>query len=369
MILEVGSAAHPLVAGAVYDTYAGAADQVPREAEAIWNYLDHAATSPISLRLHAEDGPGRGWVGHLATLAPTGECCGESILTLYTSGTTGRPKPAAHRVTEILAKKRGGAAGERWLLAYAPHRWAGLSLLAHALRFRAVVVVPETLEPRDLVRAGVESGASHISMTPSYLRRVQLSVSAEELMRLALEQVTFGGEAATQSVLDTAKRLWPRARVTHVYAATEFGDICSASDGIAGFPVAKFERQGFALAADGELLIGDRPTGDLWERRGDRYAFLGRRQEVINVGGAKVFPASVEAAALEVDGVEEARAFGVSSALLGQVVALDYRGTCSEAEVKRLLRAKLPKLAWPAQVQRVEAIALTGANKVKRLES
>ena len=37
-------------------------------------------------------------------------------------------------------------------------------------------------------------------------------------------------------------------------------------------------------------------TGDLVERRGDRYLFVGRRGGIINVGGMKVNPEEVEAA-------------------------------------------------------------------------
>ena len=36
-------------------------------------------------------------------------------------------------------------------------------------------------------------------------------------------------------------------------------------------------------------------TGDIVERRGERYYFLGRRTGVINVGGKKVYPEEVEA--------------------------------------------------------------------------
>src|SRR6202043_2960206 len=36
-------------------------------------------------------------------------------------------------------------------------------------------------------------------------------------------------------------------------------------------------------------------TGDMLERRGDRYYFVGRRDGVINVGGLKVHPEEVEA--------------------------------------------------------------------------
>jgi len=31
-------------------------------------------------------------------------------------------------------------------------------------------------------------------------------------------------------------------------------------------------------------------TGDIVERRGDRYYFLGRRSGVVNIGGLKVYP-------------------------------------------------------------------------------
>jgi acyl-CoA synthetase (AMP-forming)/AMP-acid ligase II len=367
MILETRTTRDTFRPGAVYEAYAGEADKTVAEATAIWDFLSAAAGAPMTLRLHAEAAPGRRWIGDPGHLDPLLERCHESVLTLFTSGTTGRPKPATHRLTELLAKKRGGSPNDRWLLAYAPYRWAGMSVLLHALRFGSVVVVPRSLEPADVVRAGIDDEVTHVSMTPSYLRRLQLSVAPEDLARLPLRQLTFGGEAATQSVLDAARALWPQARISHVYASTEFGDICSASDGLAGFPAGKLERPEFGRTDDGELIIRSQLTGDLWERRGDRYVFLGRRQEVINVGGAKVFPAVVEAAALELDGVEEARAFAISNALLGQVVGLDYRGSRAETEVKRLMREKLPKVAWPAQVQRVESIALTSAAKVKRI--
>ena len=36
-------------------------------------------------------------------------------------------------------------------------------------------------------------------------------------------------------------------------------------------------------------------TGDIVERRGDRYYFVGRRDGIVNVGGLKVHPEEVEA--------------------------------------------------------------------------
>jgi acyl-CoA synthetase (AMP-forming)/AMP-acid ligase II len=241
--------------------------------------------------------------------------------------------------------------------------------MLHVLRSKATLVVPESLDPSAIAAAGAREAVTHVSVTPSHLRRMLLSVEEDALRRLPLQQITFGGEAASQSVLDKARELWPDARVTHVYAASEFGDICAASDGRAGFPRAKLERARFALAEDGELFIDGRATGDLWEPRGDRYLFSGRREEIINVGGVKVSPIEVESAALAVEGVCEARAYARSNPLLGQVVALEYSGAIDKLALRRALAQQLPKPAWPAALERVQAIALTSAGKTQRLHA
>ena len=45
-------------------------------------------------------------------------------------------------------------------------------------------------------------------------------------------------------------------------------------------------------------------TGDAVEQSGEFVRILGRRSEVINVGGQKVFPAEVETALLEAGNVD-----------------------------------------------------------------
>ena len=62
-------------------------------------------------------------------------------------------------------------------------------------------------------------------------------------------------------------------------------------------------------------------TGDLVERRGERYEFSGRRSDTIVVGGAKVFPRRVEDVLRAVPGVADARAYGLPSAITGEIVA------------------------------------------------
>ena len=102
-------------------------------------------------------------------------------------------------------------------------------------------------------------------------------------------------------------------------ASTEAGVGFEVGDGLAGFPAEVIGRQGGEVAlavVDGSLRIrsgrtatrylgsgaasladadGFVDTGDMVERRGERYYFVGRRGGIINVGGAKVHPEEVEA--------------------------------------------------------------------------
>lgn len=313
-----------------------------------------AEVDGCSLALRTDPAPGFAWILD----PPQDPAAGEGgFITLYTSGTTGEPKPVRRNWREALRQKKGrGGPGDRWLLTYSPARWAGLSVIAHGLRHGCQLVVPETLSTEDLARGLARS--THVSLTPSLFRK--LLISGFGLEAPDLVQVTFGGEAAPQACLDQARRLWPRARISHVYASTELGDLASASDGLEGFPHLPGE-----LAEDGELLVAGTSTGDLWERVGARYLFRGRKTEIINVGGAKVVPYEVERLINAQEGVDECRVFGVPSPLVGSLVCAEYRGTAAPEALARALRGLLPKYAVP-RLTKVEAIALTDAGKVGR---
>jgi acyl-CoA synthetase (AMP-forming)/AMP-acid ligase II len=339
----------------------GKRGELTGEVASFLRYLEDTRAGRLSLVLRPEQAEGFDWVGDPRPREY--ECESAGMLTLYTSGTTGQPKASTKNVAALFERKRGrGGPTERWLLTYHPFRWAGISLITHVLRWGSQLVVPRSLELEEILKAAPR--ATHMSLTPSMFRKMMLAASETELSALPFEQLTFGGEAATQPVLDAARRLWPKARITHTYASTELGDICSVSDGLAGVPRAKFADFGFG--PEGELLIEGRSTGDVWKLEGDRYQFVGRVEEVANVGGAKVYLASVDKTALEVAGVRQARAFAVPSALLGQMIALQYVGEIEPAELKKALRDRLPKISCPASVERVEAIELTQAGKVKR---
>lgn len=214
------------------------------------------------------------------------------------------------------------------------------------------------------------------------------------LSGVRLEQITLGGEVADQVLLDALARLFPRARLVHIYATSELGRCFSVKDGRAGFPAAYLDAasdEGVELKLeDDELFVrpanaglplagaGDATwigTGDLVERVGDRCFFAGRRHEILNVGGNKVQPLRVERAIQRVPGVRDVRVFGRTSSLVGQMVACEFVAETGydERDVERAIReACLRDLAAherPRFVEPVQTITLSEAGKKIRKSS
>jgi acyl-coenzyme A synthetase/AMP-(fatty) acid ligase len=72
-------------------------------------------------------------------------------------------------------------------------------------------------------------------------------------------------------------------------------------------------------------------TGDIVERRGERYYFVGRKDGVINVGGHKVRPEEVEAVLNCHPGVRMSFVRGRKSPITGAVVVADVVASATRA--------------------------------------
>jgi acyl-CoA synthetase (AMP-forming)/AMP-acid ligase II len=316
-------------------------------------------------------------------------------IVIFTSGTTGLPKPSLH-TWKTLANRvhvRPDLEGACWLTCYDLSTFAGLQVLLHVLSNGGTLVLGAT-GPSEAVRAAREAGVTHMSGTPSFLRRLLSCASRADLCALRVRQVTLGGEAPDQTLLDAVKRQFPGARITQLYASTEMGVCFSVHDGRAGFPSSYLDNQTVGarlLIVRGELHIGSTgamrgylepsglrppeelfPTGDLVELRGDRVVFRGRREGRINVGGSKALPEEIEAAVREVPGVRDVRVSGTTNSLVGQIVraevALEVGVDAAEAR-RRILahcRERLRPHMVPRLVEFVDDVGRTGSGKLLR---
>jgi acyl-coenzyme A synthetase/AMP-(fatty) acid ligase len=312
---------------------------------------------------------------------------------LPTSGTSGPPKLVAHTLATLTAPVRADA-GQRWATFYDIRRYGGLQIFLRALAGVESLTLSDPSEGVDafLVRLA-HAGATHISGTPSHWRKVLMSAEAR---RIAPQGVRLSGEIADDAVLASLRALYPRAHVEHAYASTEAGVAFAVADGRAGFPAALIDESGdVAIRIEDDTLrirsnrsalryVGENApllknaegfvdTGDVVERRGERYLFAGRRGGVINVGGAKVHPEEVEAALNAHAAVSASRVFSRKNAITGALVAAEVvlrAGAKGDEATKREIlaacRALLPAHKAPSSLSFVAELPITDGGKLVR---
>src|SRR5206468_3192037 len=131
--------------------------------------------------------------------------------------------------------------------------------------------------------------------------------------------------------------------------------------------------EGAALtAADGFV-----DTGDIVERRGDRYYFLGRRNGVINVGGLKVYPEEVEAVINRHPAVRMSVVRSRRNPITGSLVCADVmlreapepdgaegRTAAIKTEILEICRQSLAPHKIPASVHYVPSLEVAAAGKL-----
>jgi acyl-coenzyme A synthetase/AMP-(fatty) acid ligase len=206
--------------------------------------------------------------------------------------------------------------------------------------------------------------------------------------------VRLSGEIADQAVLDSLQAQFPNAAMGHAYASTEGGVGFEVTDGLEGFPAAVLERTGPVemKVVDGALLVrsnrtasgyvgsddtlktdGFVDTGDMVEKRGDRFYFMGRRGGIINVGGLKVHPEEVEAVINRHPGVRLSRVSSRRSPITGAIVVADVvlngapeNKDAIKKEILKTCRTQLSGPKVPALLRFVPALEMTAGGKLAR---
>ncbi len=314
----------------------------------------------------------------------------EPKLLLLTSGTSGPPKCVRYLWRDLMAQvHKTESSHARWLLAYRLNHFAGIQVLCHVLVHAQTLLLPDSSATADAIATAVRFEATHISASPTFWRYALALPGVQEIHP---HQITLGSEVVSEDLLARLRALYPGARLVHIYATTELGSCVSVADGMAGLPIRVLQRQPDAAVQfkvdDGELWVralhgmvsyldqsdnttlGWRPTGDLVELTEERILFVGRRTEVINVGGIKVNPQQVEQHLQSLPEVQLLRAYGRENPITGQIVALDVvlsPGIDVALAEDRIFEAALdlPRHSRPRSVNFVDSLSMTN-NKLER---
>ncbi|MEW5681727.1 MAG: class I adenylate-forming enzyme family protein [Pseudomonadota bacterium] len=311
---------------------------------------------------------------------------------MATSGTTGTPTWISHSVDSLTraVKINAGSKVLCWALCYQPTRFAGLQVVLQSLLSGATLADCSNGDAPERLAKMQQANVNAISATPSLWRQLLM---AGDIQSLALKQITLGGEIADQSILDTLSTLFPHARLLHIYASTEAGVGFAVADKKAGFPASWLTQghSGLAFKIDSRQHLWLQPpqrpdsklaarldidgfldTEDLVDLTAERVYFLGRASGLINVGGNKVAPEQVEQVLLQHPSVVQARVYGKSSSVLGQLVVADVQLTpgCDSKTLKLQLiqhcMTSLARYQVPTQLNFVDNMATNASGKLSR---
>lgn len=307
------------------------------------------------------------------TLVERGTCG----LVLFTSGSTGRPKAVVHDFSRLLDKFRRPRPALVTLNFLLFDHWGGLNTLLGCLASQTLVVFPEKRTPHEICGLIEQHKIALLPATPTFLNMLLISRAFDRFDLSSLKLITYGAETMPEATLKGLRSVFPDVELRQTYGMIELGVMRAKSRGSDSLWV-KLGGEGYDLrVVDGVLQVkaetamlgylnapspftddGYLITGDMVEQDGEYLKILGRKSDIINVGGQKVYPAEVETVLLELPEIKDAVVYGEQSVLTGKIVVADLMLSDEAAiepaalrqKVKRHCASKLQSFMIPVRI-------------------
>ena len=292
--------------------------------------------------------------GYIATHEYYNKIRAENVsgLVLFTSGTSGFPKAAVHNFVKLLKKFEQQRKTYRTINFLLFDHWGGLNTLFSILSNCGLVIPVKDRNPEKVCFLIQSHKIQLLPVSPSFLNLLIIGESYKKYRLDSLELITYGSEPMPETTLKKARAIFPDVRFQQTYGLIELGVLRSKSKDDGSLWV-KLGGEGYELRVRENLLeikaesamIGylNAPspftedgyfmTGDIVEQNGEYFKVLGRKSELINVGGEKVYPQEVENLILQYPGVEDVTVYGEKNVIMGNIV-------CAKVYIVELLDEK-----------------------------
>jgi long-chain acyl-CoA synthetase len=297
-------------------------------------------------------------------------------LILFSSGSTGQSKASVLDFDKLLEKFRSSRPAHRTLAFLLLDHIGGINTLCHVLCHGGTLVPTQERAPEAVCSTIQKHRVQLLPTTPTFLRMLLISDAIMHHDLSSLEIVTYGTEPMPASTLAAIREALPDVRFKQTYGLSELGIMPTQSRssgslwlklGSGGFEHRIVEGVLWLRSQSAMLGYLNAPspfneegwfnTQDVVEVEGDYVRIIGRKSELINVGGEKVHPTEIENVLLQLDNVKDATVFAKQNAVTGQVVGARITPIRSEdpeafrQRVRAFCQTHLERFKVPAAIE------------------
>jgi acyl-CoA synthetase (AMP-forming)/AMP-acid ligase II len=300
-------------------------------------------------------------------------------LVLFSSGTSGDPKAAVHDFLPLLEKFKKPRKAFSTLNFLLFDHWGGLNTLLHTLANGGTTVTVRDRSPEHVCKLIEDYQVALLPATPTFLNLLLISGAYKQFDLSSLQIISYGAEPMPESTLKRLNEVFPNVLLQQTYGLIEVGVLRSKSkengslwvkvggegyetrvvDGLLEIKTAStilgYLNAPSPITADGWFM-----TGDAVEVDGEYMRILGRKSELINVGGEKVYPAEVESVIQTMQNVSEVTVYGEKNPLMGSIVCAKVKLIEPQpnaefiSELKQYCAARMERFKVPVKVAVVE---------------
>jgi bile acid-coenzyme A ligase len=333
---------------------------------------------------------------------------------LASGSSSGRPRLIAHpgpagydsaRTPNPLLRATGWVSGQRQLIVGPLHHAAPFTTCVEALLDGNTLLLEEVFSPRAALRILDDYAVEWMELTPTHMQWLLMAVDQEVPRLRSLRAVVHTAARCPGAVKRGWMDLLGPSRVFEFYAATEGigttlvrGDEWLRRPGTVGrgfctqirildergreLPPGSpgevyLRKSGFSAgwAASGgaakRTVDGFRSVGDHGWLDEERYLFLSpRREDMVVIGGANVYPAEVENVLADHPGILDAAVIGAQDDLVGsQLIAFVVprpAARLDEPAVRAFCAQHLSRHKVPSSVRFVDHVPRSEAGKLQR---
>jgi long-chain acyl-CoA synthetase len=297
-------------------------------------------------------------------------------LVLFSSGSTGKSKASVHDLTFLLEKftePRHSLISINFLLY---DHIGGFNTLFYMLSNAGLIVTVQERNPNYVLKLIQKYKVELLPTSPTFLNLVLISEEYKNFNLSSLKMITYGTEPMPQSTLKRLNKILPDVKFLQTYGLSEVGILRSKSKNSESLWV-KVGGEGYKTRiVDGMLEIKSKSamlgylnapnpfTKDGWFKTGDKVVkngeyikILGRKSEIINVGGEKVYPQEVEDVILNIEGVADVVVYGEKNPIIGNIVCAkislinkDFDSQDMILRIKKYCKENLEKYKTPVRI-------------------